>query len=311
MSPLVSVLLPTRNPHPGRLNRTLAGLRAQTLPPAQWELIIVDNGSPEPIAGRFDTSWHPRARVVREEETGLTPARLRGMAEAEAPLLVFVDDDNILAPDYLQRTTELFAKDPDLGAAGGKVVPEFEIVPPDWIREFSGLLALRDFGGESRLQRGGPNAPWPDFAPVGAGLSVRRTGARAYAEALNRDPARRALDRRGRSLGSGGDNDLVFTLLHAGGGVGYFPGLQLTHLIPASRLEAGYLARLNYDSSRTWVAVLRVHGQCPWPRIPSWTVPLRQMRAWWRMHAWRSPVDRIRWRGACGQFAGQAAAEPL
>jgi glycosyltransferase involved in cell wall biosynthesis len=307
MSLLVSVLLPTRNPHPGRLNRTLAGLRAQTLPTGKWELILVDNGSDESLAGRFDPSWHPQARIVREDEAGLTPARLRGIAEAQAPLLVFVDDDNVLAPDYLERTLELFAKYSGLGAAGGKVLPEFEVVPPSWIQEFFGLLALRDFGNEPRQQRGGQNALWPDFAPVGAGLSVRRTGALAYADALNRDPARRALDRRGRSLGSGGDNDLVFTLLHAGGDVGYFPELQLTHLIPAGRLEAGYLARLNYGSSRTWVAVLRVHGQCPWPRIPAWTVPLRQARAWWRMRAWRSPVHRIRWRGACGQLAGQVA----
>jgi glycosyltransferase involved in cell wall biosynthesis len=311
MSLLVSVLLPTRDPHPGRLNRTLAGLRTQTLPTAQWELIIVDNGSHEPLAGRFDLSWHPQACIVREDEAGLTPARLRGIAEAQAPLLVFADDDNVLAPDYLQRTIGLFAKNPELGAAGGKILPEFEITPPPWIQEFSGLLALRDFGDAPRLQHGGPDARWPDFAPVGAGLVVRRAGAQTYADALGRDPARRSLDRRGRSLGSGGDNDLVFTVLHAGGDVGYFPELQLTHLIPASRLEAGYLARLNYGSSRTWIAVLRVHGQCPWPAIASWTVSLRQARAWWRMRAWRSPAHRIRWRGACGQFAGQATAPSL
>jgi glycosyltransferase involved in cell wall biosynthesis len=308
MSLLASVLLSTRNPHPGRLDRTLAGLRAQTLPTAQWELILVDNGSHEPLAGRFDLSWHPQARIVREDEAGLTPARLRGIAEAQAPLLIFVDDDNVLAPDYLQRTIELYSKYPDLGAAGGKVLPEFEVLPPPWIQEFSGLLALRNFGDAPRLQRGGPDAPWPDFAPVGAGLVVRRAGAQAYADALKRDLTRRTLDRRGRSLGSGGDNDLVFTVLHSGGDVGYFPELQLTHLIPASRLDAGYLARLNYGSSRTWVAVLRVHGQCPWPCIPAWTVPLRQARAWWRMRAWRSPAHRIRWRGACGQLAGQATA---
>lgn len=307
MSLLASVLLPTRNPHPGRLSRTLAGLRAQTLPPTQWELILVDNGSQESIASRFDASWHPQARLIREDEAGLTPARLRGIAEAAAPLLVFVDDDNVLAPDYLERASALFARHSELGTAGGKVLPEFEATPPPWMQEFFGLLALRDFGDTPLVQPGERDARWPDFAPVGAGLCVRRSFARTYADALGRDPSRRTLDRRGRSLGSGGDNDLVFTALQAGGSAGYFPELRLTHLIPANRLETSYLARLNRQASRTWIMVLRVHGQCPWPRIPSWTVPLRQARAWWRLRAWRSPAHRIRWRGACGQFAGQAA----
>jgi glycosyltransferase involved in cell wall biosynthesis len=306
MSLLVSVVLPTRDPHPGRLNRTLAGLRAQTLPLAQWELIIVDNGSRESVAGRFDPSWHPQARIVREDEAGLTPARLRGIAEAQAPLLVFVDDDNVLAPDYLTQALRLFTEQSQLAAAGGPVRPEWETPPPNWTHEFHGLLALRDLGAETKICRGGPGARWPEFAPVGAGLVVRQAGALAYADALNRDPARRALDRRGRSLGSGGDNDLVFTLLHAGGDVGYFPKLQLTHLIPAGRLDAGYLARLNEAIMRTWVVVLQLHGQCPWPAVASWTVPLRIARAWWRFQPWRSPAHRIRWRGAMGQFQGQA-----
>jgi glycosyltransferase involved in cell wall biosynthesis len=306
MSLLVSVLLPTRDPHPGRLNRTLAGLRAQTLPTAEWELVIVDNTSREPVAGRFDISWHPLARIVREDEAGLTPARLRGIAEAQAPLLVFVDDDNVLASDFLVQAFREFTRQPRLGAAGGPVRPEWETPPPPWTQEFHGLLALRDLGAEIKICHGGPGVRWPDFAPVGAGLVVRRADAQAYADALHRNPGRRALDRRGRSLASGGDNDLVFTLLHAGRDIGYFPKLQLTHLIPASRLDVGYLARLNEGIMRTWIMVLHLHGQCPWPAIASWTVPLRTARAWWRFQPWRSPAHRIRWRGAAGQFKGQA-----
>ena len=55
------------------------------------------------LADRFNISWHPNGRHVREDELGLTPARLRGVAEAVAELLVFVDDDNILDPDYLEQ----------------------------------------------------------------------------------------------------------------------------------------------------------------------------------------------------------------
>jgi glycosyltransferase involved in cell wall biosynthesis len=304
---MLSVILPTRNPHPGRLHRTLAGLAAQTLDRTKWEVLLIDNASDRPWDLPAElVSVLPGFQRLSEPAIGLTPARLRGIAEARAPLLVFTDDDNVLAPDYLAQALRLFAEQSQLAAAGGPVRPEWETPPPDWTHEFHGLLALRDLGAETKICRGGPDVHWPDFAPVGAGLVVRRAGAQAYANALDRDPARRALDRRGRSLGSGGDNDLVFALLHAGGDVGYFPELQLTHLIPSSRLEVEYLARLNEGIMRTWVVVLKLHGQCPWPAIASWTVPLRTARAWWRFQPWHSPAHRVRWRGAVGQFKGQA-----
>ncbi|HTB63408.1 MAG TPA: glycosyltransferase family A protein, partial [Opitutales bacterium] len=90
----ISVLVCTHNPRADFMQRTLAALRAQTLLPYQWELIVIDNASQWPVAREFDFSWHPHARVVVESTLGLTPARLRAIREATAELLVFVDDDN-------------------------------------------------------------------------------------------------------------------------------------------------------------------------------------------------------------------------
>ena len=309
MSVALTVVLPTRDPDPGRLSRTLAGLAAQTFPLDQWELLVVDNGSEH--AWALPDGFAPASRRLSEPKVGLTPARICGIRAAQGDVLVFVDDDNVLAPDYLAAAVRLFTAYPRLGAAGGPVLPEWESPPPEWALEFQGLLALRDLGPASRICEGGPGAHWPDFAPVGAGLVVRRTGAIAYAEALSRDPLRQTLDRTGRMLSSGGENDLVFSVLHGGGDVGYFPELRLTHLIPAVRLQPGYLARLNAGIMRTWVIVLRIHGQCPWPAIQPWTVPFRCARAWARTRAWRSPAHRVRWKGRCGQFRGQAMLQRL
>ena len=304
---MISVVIPTRNPHPGRLARTLAGLASQSLDRNAWELILVDNGSTPALARENQpllTSL--AANILVEPLVGLTPARLAGIRASRGEVLVFVDDDNVLAPDYLVAVARRFAASATLAAAGGPVVPEWETPPPAWTTEFHGLLALRDLGPSPKTAYGGPAAPWPDFAPVGAGLAVRHPHACAYATALVTDPRRLELDRTGASLASGGDNDLVFGALHAGGDVGYFPELRLTHLIPASRLDPAYLARLNEGIMRTWVRVLALHGQCPWPPIPRWSVHLRVLRAWFRFQAWRSPAHHIRWRGAVGQFLGQA-----
>lgn len=313
MSLALSVLLSTRDPHPGRLARTFAGLAAQSLDVSTWEILLIDNGSTPSLAAASLPAPGPslpNLRVVAEPRPGLTPARLRGIAEARGEVLVFVDDDNVLAPGYLAAALAAFRASPRLAAAGGPVLPEFELSPPSWAGEFFGLLALQNHGAVPRLASGGASAPWPEFAPVGAGLCLRRSAGLAYAAAVQASPARAALDRRAGSLASGGDNDIVFSALRAGGDVAYFPELSLTHLIPPSRLEPAYLARLNRGIQRSWVRVLSLHGVQPWPPVPRWSVPLRAARVWLRTRAWTGPAARIRFYGLLGRFEGQSDLSP-
>ena len=75
MQTSVSVILCTHNPRPDYLDRVLASLRGQTLPAEQWEFLLVDNASKQPLAETWDISWHSCGRHVREEELGLTGAR--------------------------------------------------------------------------------------------------------------------------------------------------------------------------------------------------------------------------------------------
>src|SRR3954465_7016965 len=115
----VSVVIPTHNPRIDYLQRVLLALRAQRLPLAEWELIIVDNASAEPVAPRVDLAWHPAGRVIREERLGVTAARLAGFAAARGEVIVLVDDDNALAPDYLATAAQLGREHPTLGAWSG------------------------------------------------------------------------------------------------------------------------------------------------------------------------------------------------
>jgi glycosyltransferase involved in cell wall biosynthesis len=194
----VSVVLPTHNPRKEYLARVIEALRQQTLPREQWEIVVVDNGSKQPLAAvvsgkvgmcesgktdgssqavaerprdeetkepqvsaslpshlptfppftELDLSWHPQAKIVREERLGLTFARLRGFAEAKGELIVMVDDDNVLAPDYLETAVRIAQNHPALGAFGGKCLPEFEHEPPHWLKGITSGLGLRDLGEE-------------------------------------------------------------------------------------------------------------------------------------------------------------------
>ena len=230
-----SVVICTRNPRVSYLSRVLTALREQTLPVTEWELLLIDNASETPLVDSVDLSWHPTSRVVPEPEPGLTPARLRALAEVRGELITFVDDDNVLDPSYLSECMVIAQQFPCLGAWGGQAFPEFEIPPAPGLEDLLEGLALRQFH----------QARWSNYdtstCPYGAGLCVRASVADRYAGIANSDPIRRSLDRRGNSLIGGGDLDLAMTSYQLGMGTGLFPQLKLLHLIPKHRVESDYL----------------------------------------------------------------------
>jgi glycosyltransferase involved in cell wall biosynthesis len=253
------------------LGRVLSALRNQTLPQDQWELVVVDNASDEPLQGRVDLSWHSSARVIREEGLGLTPARLRGIRETIAQLLVFVDDDNVLDSEYLKAATEVAASFPQIGAFGGSIKGEFEAMPPDWMASYYEGLAVCELDRDYWSNVGG----WSLATPYGAGLCVRRCVAEDYAKKVNNNALRRMLDRKGACLGAGGDGDLAWCAVDAGMGTGRFSALKLTHLIPKGRLTEEYIIRL-YEGFAAADEILRKvrSSGAPSPE-PAWVENIR------------------------------------
>jgi glycosyltransferase involved in cell wall biosynthesis len=259
----LSVLLCTHNPHPGRLSRCLAGLGQQTLDPSCWELVVIDNASTPPLhRADFAREGTPDPRLICEPELGLTPARLAGIAAARGEVLVFVDDDNVLAPDYLEQALALLDSEPRIGAAGGILEGEFEVPPPRWMRPYINLLGIRDFGPRP-IQALIYNQVGP-WEPIGAGMVIRRAIACHYAR-LACDPRRRSLDRRGRGLASCGDTDMARCAPELGFSLAYEPGLRLVHLMPAARLRFRYLLRLVHGIKRSGILLDRIRTGQPEP----------------------------------------------
>ena len=305
----LAVAICSHNPRPEYLSRVLIALRAQTLGTSEWELILVDNASHEHLDS-YDLTWHPHHAHIREETLGLTSARVRAIQETRADLIVFVDDDNVLAPEYLERALSLAAKHSRLGVFGAGVInPEFEAAPSSelapWLHS---LLALRSVEAECWT-----NDPREyRCVPCGAGLCVRSSVAKAYVECVGALRITEVLDRIGERLFGGGDDLFSFTAARSGWGVGLFPELHITHLIPENRLRKRYLRRLVHDHAYAHaIREYRLYNEQP--PVLGFLVMARILLHGIR----RGPLSmRYRWAAALGaqraaRFIGSSGLEPL
>jgi hypothetical protein len=99
----ISVVMPVYG-QAAYLPRALAGLLAQDV--ADWELVVVDDGSPEPV----DVPADPRVRVLRSAvNTGLGAACNRGLDAARAPLVAYLPADDVWYPDHLSALLDALA----------------------------------------------------------------------------------------------------------------------------------------------------------------------------------------------------------
>ena len=303
----ITVVIPTYNPNPKFFERTVKGLENQTLDKKEWQLLIIDNASTKPPDQKCLT-YLANARIVRERKLGLTHARLRAIKEADTEFIVWVDDDNILEPNYLADALEIFKTHPQLGCIGGPAIPEYQDDPPDWFEPDLAPIGCRDLGN-SMIMTGWDeeNPSYPECAPIGAGMVTRTEAIKKWAKAVTGDKSRLALGRTGDALTSGEDNDINLTILRNGWNVGYFPKLKLTHLIPPGRLTLEYQQNISRVSFRDYVRVLDIHGIRPWPAIPKWTVKLRTLKAYLKLKPKSSPKASILFQGICGQYEGQAS----
>lgn len=97
---LVSVIIPTYNRKDWILD-TLDSLSYQTFPRDRYEVIVVDDGSTDGTAEiegrRFPFDLH----YVWQSNQGDAAARNLGVQHSQAEILVFLDDDILVEPEYL------------------------------------------------------------------------------------------------------------------------------------------------------------------------------------------------------------------
>lgn len=102
---MLAVVIPTFG-RPVHLNQVLPSYLGDSL---VSEVVIVDDGSSEPLVDHLDARWSadPRVRVIRHVRTmGLPAARNTGVMHVRAEFTLFGEDDVVLEPGYVSALLE-------------------------------------------------------------------------------------------------------------------------------------------------------------------------------------------------------------
>lgn len=140
-----SIILCTYNRRTLALN-ALASLRRQTLPFSAFEVIVVDNGSRDDTlnavrayanAGRYDRQktddiW--KVHCLSEPHNGLAYARNTGLLAASSEIVVFLDDDAVVDPHFLERLWQAYTET-GADAIGARVELQWELERPYWLAD--------------------------------------------------------------------------------------------------------------------------------------------------------------------------------
>jgi GT2 family glycosyltransferase len=111
-----SVVIVSRG-RPELLRRCLVGLDQQDH--SEFEIVVVADA--EGITSVERMGWSDRVKALRFDQANISVARNRGIAEAAAPVVAFVDDDAVPEYDWLRRLTAPITEG-RADAAGGFVI---------------------------------------------------------------------------------------------------------------------------------------------------------------------------------------------
>jgi hypothetical protein len=119
--PYVSVIIPLYNKSK-YIVRTLDSVLSQAF--RDFEVIVVDDGSTDgsdALVRRYDDS---RLRMIQQANAGPAAARNRGLAEANAPYVAFLDADDEWLPGYLERVLGILKDHPECDAVASTCLLE-------------------------------------------------------------------------------------------------------------------------------------------------------------------------------------------
>jgi glycosyltransferase involved in cell wall biosynthesis len=223
------------------LAATLEAIALQQAPGIHWDVLVVANACTDEtaaVASRYVSDPRiPEVRIINEPRPGVAYARCTGVRHSDATWVAMVDDDCLLAPDWVRQACSFAELQPYTGAFAGRNELAWPSGTPVWCLDHAASLAEQDFGEEARRL---PDQGRP--APCGAGLVLNRaaligSGFLSKGRLVGRGP---------RDVHAGEDSEMVFFVRNAGWEVWYCPALHLLHVISQTRTTLDYQCNLHH-----------------------------------------------------------------
>lgn len=240
-----SIVIPMYNAG-GFIASCLESVLRQTVSPAEYEIIVVDDGSTDGSAEQVETRF-PGVRILRSPKNlGFARAANLGAREARGRWVIFLNVDTCLAEDWLAQLLAVAESDERIGG-----VQTVQIFP--W-RRLEGAaenmpyyLDLCPWGFTRYYLLAGQLHPIPTLFLSGAGCAVRRQWLEQHGPAF--DPSYRMY---------GEDRDLALRLAVQGYRLYTVPRAKLWHKHPnpLSNPKVG-LRKANLAARNGWRAYLK------------------------------------------------------
>lgn len=248
----------------------LQSVVAQSAEREKWECVVVNNNSTDSTVERFEefAASHPEfnLRMVTETNQGLSYARNRGIRESEGEYIAIIDDDERIAPEFVEAYIELFDTIPDAMAAGGPIVAEYQTKRPRWMSRFTERpIANTMYWGDK--VREFPKGR----VPGGGNMALRRSAVKRYGVFDT------SLGYVGESLFGGEECDLFERLQIAEAKYYYVPKAVMYHIIPERKLTDEYFERLCHNVGKSQMCRARYYhreGYLRRAEIFKWVVTL-------------------------------------
>ncbi len=143
--PQVCVVIPTFNPDPEKLKESLDSIAKQTLNHNLLEIILVDDCSNENQSIKFLESLSKAdeyagikyKQIQHSENRWLAEARTTGANATKCPFIVFLDDDDFLESDYIEKCLVLLHATPEAGWVYTNIRKFWQRNELKWARNFS------------------------------------------------------------------------------------------------------------------------------------------------------------------------------
>lgn len=138
-APRVAVIIPTYN-RADYLASAIDSALAQTYP--HVEIVVADDGSTDHTAAVAHSREGPRVRYLGTPHTNGPDTRNSVLAGVDAPFVVWLGDDDLLAPDCVASRVNLLAQQPTLDVIyGDLVMADANLVPT------GGSVQVQDWNG--------------------------------------------------------------------------------------------------------------------------------------------------------------------